>query len=171
MPASGTTLLIYPYYHSYECSSMAPLQTCWRYLLVEAPRHDDVIKWKHFPRHWPFVRGIHRSPLNSPHKGQWRGALMFSLICPWIIGWVNNRETGDFRRHCAHYDVTVMTCSDPVDTPKGFRSRLRVGIAKPMPTSVYGHGAKHPISMHITTEQAVRWHYLGKRWLIVDKLF
>ena len=22
--------------------------------------HDDVIKWRHFPRHWPFVRGIHR---------------------------------------------------------------------------------------------------------------
>ena len=32
--------------------------------------HDDVIKWKHFPRYWPFVRGIHRSPVNSPHKGQ-----------------------------------------------------------------------------------------------------
>ena len=43
--------------------------------------HDDVIKWKHFPRHWPFVREIHRPPVNSPHKGQWRGALMFSLIC------------------------------------------------------------------------------------------
>ena len=43
--------------------------------------HDDVIKWKHFLRYWPFVRGIHRSPVNSPHKGQWRGALMFSLIC------------------------------------------------------------------------------------------
>ena len=43
--------------------------------------HDDVIKWKHFPRYWPFVRGIHRSPVNFPHKGQWRGALMFSLIC------------------------------------------------------------------------------------------
>ena len=42
--------------------------------------HDDVIKYKHFPRHWSFVRGIHRSPANSPHKGQWRGALMFSLI-------------------------------------------------------------------------------------------
>ena len=40
--------------------------------------HDDAIKWKHFPRYWPFVRGIHRSPVNSPHKGQWRGALMFS---------------------------------------------------------------------------------------------
>ena len=39
--------------------------------------HDDVIKWKHFPRYWPFVRRIHRSPVNSPHKGQWRGALMF----------------------------------------------------------------------------------------------
>ena len=42
---------------------------------------DDVIEWKHFPRYWPFVRRIHRSPVNSPHKGQWRGALMFSLIC------------------------------------------------------------------------------------------
>ena len=46
--------------------------------------HDDVIKWKQFPRNWTFVRGIHRSPVNSPHKGQWRGALMFSLICVWI---------------------------------------------------------------------------------------
>ena len=70
--------------------------------------HDDVIKWKHFPRHWPFVRGIHRSPMNSPHKGQWRGALMFSLICARLNGWVNNREAGDLRRHGVHYDITVM---------------------------------------------------------------
>ena len=72
------------------------------------PFHDDVIKWKHFPRYWPFVRGIHRSPVNSPHKGQWRGALMFSLICAWINTWVNNREAGDLRRYRNHYDVTVM---------------------------------------------------------------
>ena len=70
--------------------------------------HDDVIKWKHFPRYWPFVREIHRSPVNSPHKGQWRGALMFSLICVWINGWVNNREAGDLRPHRAHYEVSVM---------------------------------------------------------------
>ena len=72
------------------------------------PTHDDVIKWKHFPRYWPFVRGIHRSPMNSPHKGQWRGALMFTLICARINGWVNNREAGDLRRKRAHYDVIVM---------------------------------------------------------------
>ena len=71
--------------------------------------HDDVIKWKHFPRYWPFVRGIHRSPMNSPHKGQWRGALVFPLICAWINRWVNNREACDLRRHQAHYDVIVMT--------------------------------------------------------------
>ena len=70
--------------------------------------HNDVIKWKHFPGYWPFVRGIQRSPVNSPHKGQWRGAWMLSLICAWMNGWVNNREAGDFRRHRAHYDVTVM---------------------------------------------------------------
>ena len=43
--------------------------------------HNDAIKWKPFPRYWSFVRGINRSPVNSPHKGHWRGALMFSLIC------------------------------------------------------------------------------------------
>ena len=78
-----------------------------RELLDNIP-HDDVIKWKHFPRYWPFVRGIHRSPVKYPHKGQWRGALMFSLICAWINGWVNNGEAGDLRRHRAHYDVNVM---------------------------------------------------------------
>ena len=44
--------------------------------------HDDVIKWKHFLRYWPFVRGIHRSLVNSPHKGQCRGTLMFFLSAP-----------------------------------------------------------------------------------------
>ena len=70
--------------------------------------HDDVIKWKHFPRYWPFLRGIHRSPVNSSHKGRWHGALMFSLICDWINGWVNNGEAGDLRRHRTHYDANVM---------------------------------------------------------------
>ena len=74
--------------------------------------HDDVIKWKYFPRYWPFVQGIHRSPVNSHHKGQWHGALVFSLISAWINGWVNNREAGDLGRRRAHYDVTVMVIYD-----------------------------------------------------------
>ena len=76
--------------------------TLWRQV------HDDVIKWRHFPRYWPFVRRIHRSPVNSPHKGQWRGALMFTLICARIKGRVNNCKAGDLRRNRAHYDVIVM---------------------------------------------------------------
>ena len=63
--------------------------------------HDDVIKWKHFSRSWP-------SPVNSPHKGRWRGAFVFSLICARINSWVNNGEAGDLRRHLAHYDATVI---------------------------------------------------------------
>ena len=76
--------------------------------------HNDVIKWKHFPRYWPFVPGIHRSPVNSPHKGQWRGALMFSLICTYINSSVNNREAGDLRRYRAYYDVNVMLYTNDV---------------------------------------------------------
>ena len=83
-------------------------------------RHDDVIKWKHFPRNWPFVREIHRSPVNFPHKGQWRGALMFPLIYAWINDWVNNHEAGDLRRQHGHYDVIVMITAfnyyHPADT-------------------------------------------------------
>ena len=70
--------------------------------------HDDVIKCKHFPRYCPFVRGIHRPPVNSLHKGQWRGDLMFLLIWARMDAWVNNRKAGDLSRHCGHYDVTVM---------------------------------------------------------------
>ena len=84
-----------------ECTEIAC--TCWH-----CRKNYDVIKWKRFPRNWPFVRGIHRSPVNSPHKGQWRGALMFSLICVWINGWANNREAGDLRRRRGYYDVSVM---------------------------------------------------------------
>ena len=46
--------------------------------------------------------------MNSPHKGQWHGALLFPLICVWINDWVNNREAGNLRRFRAHYDVIIM---------------------------------------------------------------
>ena len=105
--------------------------------------HDDVIKWKQFPRYWPFVRGIHRSPVNSPHKGQWRGALMFSLICISINDWVNNREAGDLRRYRGHYDVTVMRglyhpghiC---VSRPQWVKWRVVITSAIAAPTGING---------------------------------
>ena len=73
--------------------------------------HDDVIEWKHFPRYWPFVRGIHRPPVNSPHKGQWRGDLMFFSIYAWMNGWVNRLVIWDvialIWRHC---NALVLFC-------------------------------------------------------------
>ena len=70
--------------------------------------HDDVIKWSHSPRHWPFVRWIHRSPVNSPQKGQWSGALEFFFICAWTYSSVNNWDTGNLRCQRSHYDVIIM---------------------------------------------------------------
>ena len=88
--------------------------TCHIVCIVHDTRHLKASQpwWRHQMEPvsplLPFVRGIHRSPVNSPHKGQWRGALMFSVICVWINDWVNNREAGDLRRDRGHYDVTVM---------------------------------------------------------------
>ena len=71
--------------------------------------HDDVIKWKHFPRHWPICVGNSPVPGEFPAQiGQWRGTLMFSLICARINCWVNNPEAGDLRPHRTHYDVIAM---------------------------------------------------------------
>ena len=74
--------------------------------------HDDVIKWKNISRYWPFVMGIHQAPVNSRHKGQWRRALVFSLICSRTNDWANHRDAGDLRRHHAHYDASVMCHRD-----------------------------------------------------------
>ena len=43
-----------------------------------------------------------------PHKGQWHRALMSSSLCAWRSGWVNSRKACDLRRHCDHYNVTIM---------------------------------------------------------------
>ena len=66
--------------------------------------------WRHQMETFPGLLAIcaGNSAGEFPHKGQWRGALMFSLVCVWINGWVNNRAADDLRRYCAHYDVSVM---------------------------------------------------------------
>ena len=84
------------------------------------------------PRYWPFVRGIHRSPVNSPHKGQWPGALMISLICARINGWVNNGEAGDLRRHRAHYDVIIMDIECVGQTRTWLPQRYSFRVSLPM---------------------------------------
>ena len=70
--------------------------------------HDVVIKWDHSPHCWPFSQGIHQSPVIYSRRGQWRGAFMFSLICTWTNGWVNNWDANDLRCHRTHHDVIVM---------------------------------------------------------------
>ena len=85
--------------------------------------HDDIIKWKHFPCCWPFLQGIHQSSVNSPHKSQWRGALMFSLICALTNSWANNDDASDLRCHRAHYDMIVMLSCTGIST-MGYPLRL-----------------------------------------------
>ena len=88
--------------------TQSPFRNTVQSWIYTGTQDDDVTKRKHFPRYWPFLRGIHWSPVNSPHKGQWRGALMLSFICARINGWASNREASDLRRNRAHYDVIVM---------------------------------------------------------------
>ena len=103
--------------------------------------HDDVIKWKHFPHYWPFAWGIHRSPVNSLHKGQWRRALMFSLICIWINGCKGSKQLwGWWFQMLSHYDVIVMkSASRPLGHPPALP-----GLWRKYPSSREAWGVKSP---------------------------
>ena len=104
-------------WHIVEWYCMFPFDLWRRYSPWNSPEEIVLLFalipwWRHqmetISASLAFVRWIHRSPVDFHHKGQWRGALMSSLICAWTNGWANNRDAGDLRRHRAHYDVTVM---------------------------------------------------------------
>ena len=79
-------------------------------LLLKILSHDDVIKWKHFPRYWPFVRCAGNSPATGEFPTQRPVTRSFDVFFDLrlINGWVNNGEAGDLRRHRAQYIVTIM---------------------------------------------------------------
>ena len=85
----------------------------WRHMFLKCMWQMTFIPWwRHqmetFSALLALCAGNSPVPVNSPHKGQWRGALIVSLIDAWINDWVNNREAGDLRRQRGHYDVIVM---------------------------------------------------------------
>ena len=135
--------------------------------------HDGVIKWKYFPCDCPFVRRIHRSPVNSPHKGQWRGALVFFYVRQnkelgeqWW-GWWFETPSHPLWRHCNVVTKIIVVYGKPniilylliqqhlPDKCKFTRSLLKniIGITR----RVYGH-----LSIHI---------FLNDRFGIVCRLF
>ena len=94
--------------------SLYILKRCGFY--VKATSYQYSAWWRHQMETFSALLALSPGPVNSPHKGQWRGALMFSLIYAWINDWVNNREADDLRPHRAYYGVTVMDCYQQDDT-------------------------------------------------------
>ena len=90
-------------------------------------RYTYISWWHHQKEIFSMLLAIcaGNSMVNSPPKGQWWGALMFSLICAWTNSWVNNWDAGDLRRHHAHYD-TVFKISVG---PRTLTSKIWVGPA------------------------------------------
>ena len=122
IPISSTPLIPYVFrnHHNtnfllnitftFEWSHCSPVMTAavnvvhwiWKTLLQI---HDGVIKWKHFPRNCPLVRGIHWSPVNSPHKGQWLFDVFFDLrlnkrLSKQSWGWWFETISRPLWRHC-----------------------------------------------------------------------
>ena len=82
---------------------------------------DDVIKWKHFPRYWPFVRGIHRSPV--------RFDIFFDLrlnkrLRKQSWGWWFETLSHPLWRHCNIALCDIITGSDAICVPRRHRNML-----------------------------------------------
>ena len=62
---------------------------------------------------WTFVRGIHRSPVYTPHSQRPVTRSFDEDFFDLRVNkrWIKHRDAGDFRRHRAHYDVTAMLVS------------------------------------------------------------
>ena len=87
----------------FHCPFPGGNRQCWKKI-----DHDDVTIWEHFVRYWSFFRVIYLSPVDSPYKSQWCGALIFSLIWAWTNLWANSRDAGDLRCHSTRCDETIM---------------------------------------------------------------
>ena len=97
--------------HLYEATSVTCLFRVHSHAIQNEILCCKYMTWRRHQMETFFVLLAYstgNSAMNSPHKGQWRGALMFSLICAWTNNWVNNGDAGDLRRYRAHYDVVVM---------------------------------------------------------------
>ena len=101
------------------------LSQCWPRSMLPY----DATWWRHqmetFSALLALCAGNSPVPVNSPHNGQWRGALMFALICIWINDWVNIREAGDLRRHRGHFDVNVITWPQWVNSSSPIAAYMR----------------------------------------------
>ena len=105
-------------------------------------------------------------PVNSPHKGQWRGALMFSLVYAWINDWVYNSEACDLRRHRGHYDVNVMTMHDTTATTHhqiiSLCCLLTTQIIKRDLLHLEMYNTAYLITLYVWRSSIWPNHYLGK---------
>ena len=144
---SNALLLQSPLITSLQCSK-------WKFL------HDDVIKWKHFPRNWPFVRGIHRSPVNSPHKGQWRGALMFLSRKSW--GWWFETISCPLWRHCNGQPQITCLCRI-----KGTLASKQGLVTKHIVYTYTAHDKVHStaITHDVINRSLTRHHWIPIRFL------
>ena len=108
--------------------------------------------------------------MNSLHKGQWSGALMFSLICVWINGSVCNRESGDLRRHRGHYDVIVMRRQGTSNHGFDTWSRNIPGAQHDVSTAIFR--ASLPISPRMASRnrKSVKIPTSTVYWCIASKL-
>ena len=149
------------------------LIVAWWHQIITSTNVDSW--WRHqmetFSALLALCAGNSPVSVNSPHKGHWRGALVFSFICAWINDWVNNREAGDLRRHRGHYDVNV-TVSSKVFCGIQLRAiSHEVLINSLWPSdAIWRQGSRSTLVQVMACCLTAPSHYLNQCWLSTTKV-
>ena len=75
--------------------------------------HEDVIQWKHFPRHWPLWGEFTGNRWIPRTKGQWRGTLMLfylrqnKRLSKQSWGWWFEKLSRPLWRHCNDHRYVI----------------------------------------------------------------
>ena len=119
--------------------------------------------WRHFPRYWPFVWGIHRSRWNPCTKAS--DAELWCFL--WINDWVNNDEAGDVRRHRGHHDVNVMVNS-MITVWCYFHLLLSISIHAT--AILVSEEVEHSIREHVHVLLCLLWLHHNSLWVHMQNL-
>ena len=141
----------------------------YRHSRLNMPYHIRNTWWRHqmetFSALLAICAGNSPVPGEFPTQRQWRGALMFSLICVWINSWVNNR---DLRHYRAHYDVSVKR----PDGPDGCVRCVPLGSGMSSLTLSQWSSSGNPVTIQCAwnLDASVHWNATGEKMLVASVL-
>ena len=133
--------------------------------------HDDVIKWKHFPRYWPSVRGIHRSRWIPSQRPVTRSfdvffdQRMYKRLSKQLWCWWFETPSWSLWRHRNEYRAQHVKLTFPQHRKFHFDEFLSLDAPKILKWQLLVQLVQNFVKKDIMTFQSILWVLFSAGWL------